>query len=438
MIATEHDASADPEPRDARGRLPRSQAPWPMAADSARLIAELRELSRLTGNERGAQRVAWTETWVAARDWERALLSELPVQVDVDEAGNLWATLRGASPQTLVIGSHIDSVPGGGWLDGCLGVIAALEVLRAIAADGPPQLSVSLVDWADEEGARFGLSLLGSMAAAGKLDPAAVDALRDIDGIAATGALAEHGVVVEDMSRARSRLDDAIGYVEMHIEQGPVLEARNLPLGVVTGTFGTERWSARFTGQAAHAGSTPMNQRHDALLAAARLALEVRDLAGELGGVGTVGRIDAEPGIPTAVAGEATVLVDQRHGDAETLQVLHERAEAASHTIAEEEDVEVTWSPLARIAPVRFDPDLIEQAAEITADIQGADVRLPSGALHDATSVAESGIPTVMLFVRSERGLSHTPKENSDERDIALGLDAMERLVRAVLSRATA
>src|ERR1700683_4061443 len=112
-----------------------------MPADSARLIAELRELSRLTSNERGAQRVAWTKTWAAARDWERELLSELPVVVDVDEAGNLWATLRGASPQTLVIGSHIDSVPGGGWLDGCLGVIGAVEVLRVIAADGPPQLT---------------------------------------------------------------------------------------------------------------------------------------------------------------------------------------------------------------------------------------------------------------------------------------------------------
>lgn len=181
-----------------------------------------------------------------------------------------------------------------------------------------------------------------------------------------------------------------------------------------------------------------MNQRHDALLAAARLALEIRVLAAELGGVGTVGRIDADPGIPTAVAGQAIVLVDQRHGDAEMLRVLHERAESASRTIAEEEDVEVTWSPLARIAPVRFDPDLIEEAARIIADIQDAEIRLPSGALHDAASVAESGIPTVMLFVRSERGLSHTPEENSDERDIALGLDAMERLVRAVLSRAVA
>ncbi|MBV9809811.1 MAG: hydantoinase/carbamoylase family amidase, partial [Solirubrobacterales bacterium] len=273
-----------------------------MAADARRMIAELRELARLTGDERGAQRLAWTDTWAQARDWERELLAELPVEVDRDEAGNVWATLRGRSPETLIVGSHIDSVPNGGWLDGCLGVLSALEVLRSLSADGPPPLTVKLVDWADEEGARFGLSLLGSMAAAGQHDPDFVRRLRDADGVGAADALAAHGVDVDRMGESRSRLADAVAYIELHIEQGPVLEARGLPLGVVTGVYGTERWAVRFTGQAAHAGSTPMDQRRDALSAAARLALAVRDLARTSGGVGTVGRIDAEPGIPTAVA----------------------------------------------------------------------------------------------------------------------------------------
>jgi hydantoinase/carbamoylase family amidase len=408
-----------------------------MAADAGRMIAELRELARLTGDDRGAQRLAWTDTWARARGWERELLAELPVDVDVevDEAGNQWATLPGRSPKALIIGSHIDSVPNGGWLDGCLGVISALEVLRSLAADGPPPVTVKLVDWADEEGARFGLSLLGSMAAAGQHDPGFVRGLRDAGGISAPDALAAHGVDVDRMGESRSRLDDAVAYIELHIEQGPVLEARNLPLGVVTGVYGTERWAVTFTGQAAHAGSTPMEQRRDALSAAARLALEVRELARTRGGVGTVGRIDAEPGIPTAVAGVATALVDQRHVEAEALADLHARAEEASRAIAEDEGVQVDWSPLFRVSPIHFDAEMVAAAGAIIADLQGTDERLPSGPLHDAARVAEAGIPTVMLFTRSKRGLSHTREEDTDEADLALALTALERLVRGELER---
>jgi hydantoinase/carbamoylase family amidase len=412
-----------------------AEATRPMAADARRMIAELRELAELTGDERGAQRLAWTDTWAKAREWERALLAQLPVEVDRDEAGNVWATLAGRSPEFLIIGSHIDSVPNGGWLDGCLGVLSALEVLRALAADGPPPLTVKLVDWADEEGARFGLSLLGSMAAAGQHDPEFVRGLRDADGISTADALAAHGVDVDRMGESSARLKGAVAYIELHIEQGPVLEARDLPLGVVTGTYGTERWAARFTGQAAHSGSTPMAQRRDALSAAARLALEVRALARTRGGVGTVGRIDAEPGIPTAVAGVATALVDQRHVDAGALAELHEAAVSASRTIAGEERVEVEWSPLFRVAPIHFDGDMVEAASAIVTDLQGVDARLPSGPLHDAARVAEAGVPTVMLFVRSKRGLSHTREEDTDEADLELALTALERLVRGELER---
>jgi N-carbamoyl-L-amino-acid hydrolase len=400
-----------------------------MSGDAARMLADLRKLAELTGNERGAQRVAWTETWAKAREWERGLLAELPVSVDVDEAGNQWATLEGDSSQTLIIGSHIDSVPDGGWLDGCLGVLAALEVLRGLAAGGRPPLTVKLVDWADEEGARFGLSLLGSTMTTSGLDPEYVRGLRDVDGVTAGEALAAHGVDVERMSQARSRLEQAVGYIELHIEQGPVLEARDLPLGVVSGTYGTERWAVKLAGQSAHAGSTPMDQRRDSLLAAAQLALEVRELARRHGGVGTVGRISSEPGIPTAVAGVSTALVDQRHEDPDVLRELHDRAEQASREIAAHENVEVSWSPLFRIAPIPFDPSLIESAAAIVADLQGTDMRLPSGPLHDAARVAEAGVPTVMLFVRSKRGLSHTREEDTDETDLALALTALDRLV---------
>jgi N-carbamoyl-L-amino-acid hydrolase len=237
------------------------------------------------------------------------------------------------------------------------------------------------------------------------------------------------------MDQAGSRLEDAVAYIELHIEQGPVLEARGLPLGVVTGTYGVERWLARFAGQAAHAGSTPMDQRRDALAAAARLTLEVRALARQGGGVATVGRIDAEPGIPTAVAGVATALIDQRHFDAESLRELHEQAESTSRAIAAEERVEIGWTPLARIAPIGFDPQLIDLAAEVVGGLQGEDVRLPSGPLHDAARVAEAGVPTVMLFVRSKRGLSHCREEDTAEADLALALIALDRVVRQALNR---
>jgi hydantoinase/carbamoylase family amidase len=259
--------------------------------------------------------------------------------------------------------------------------------------------------------------------------------LRDAGGTSAADALAAHGIDVDRMGESRSRLDGAVAYIELHIEQGPVLEARELPLGVVSGVYGTERWAVTFRGQAAHAGSTPMDQRRDALCAAARLVLEVRELARTRGGVGTVGRIDAEPGIPTAVAGAATALVDQRHGDAEALRELHERAERASRTIAEEERVEVDWAPLFRVSPIHFDAEMVAAAGEIVTDLQGSDARLPSGPLHDAARVAEAGVPTVMLFVRSKRGLSHTREEDTDERDLELALTALERLVRGELER---
>ena len=387
---------------------------WPAGApsDPARMLANLRDLANLTATDRGAQRVAWTDTWAQARRLLRSRLAELPVEVEIDEAGNLWARLVGASSRELVIGSHLDSVPDGGWLDGCLGVFAALEVLCALAVGPQPPISVSLVDWADEEGACFGLSLMGSSAATGRLEGDLLRTLSDADGVTAVQALAAHGVDVDvDVDRmpdAAQRLERACAYLELHVEQGPVLESRGLALGVVTGTLGAERWSVRFVGQAAHAGATPMDRRRDALASAARLVLEVRRLARLHGGVGTVGSIRSEPGIPTAVAGVAMAAVDQRHTDPESLAAARVSAERASRAIAAEEGVEVTWSPLFRIAPVAFNQDLIEASAAIVTALQGAEVRLPSGPLHDAANLASAGFRRpCSSFVASRGSRTH-------------------------------
>ena len=284
-----------------------------MPLDPSRTVAELRELRELTGDENGAQRVAWTPTWVEAKEWLAGKLEGLPLDYEVDEAGNQWWTLRGDSERAVLLGGHIDSVPNGGWLDGCLNVVAAVEVLRRIAEEGTPPVTVRLVNWADEEGARFGRSLFGSSAAAGSMaDQDELRELKDRDGVPLPDALREHGVDLDRALEARSQLENAAAYLELHIEQGPVLESMDLPLGAVLGTFGVERHRITWRGQAAHAGSTPMDQRRDALAGAAKLALELREIAARAGdgAVLTSGGVVCKPGIVTSVVETAEQLLD--------------------------------------------------------------------------------------------------------------------------------
>src|ERR671934_1961834 len=308
-----------------------------MPLDPSRTVAELRELQQLTGDENGAQRVAWTETWEKAREWLRGKVAETGAEETIDAAGNQWFTLRGGSVGAVLLGGHIDSVPNGGWLDGALNVMAAVEVLRRIAAGGQPPVTVRLVNWADEEGARFGRSLFGSSAAAGSMaDQDELRQRRDGDGIALPDAVKEHGVDLDSALDARSELESAAAYLELHIEQGPVLESMDLPLGVVLGTFGVERHQVTFRGQAAHAGSTPMDKRRDALAGAAKLALEIRPIAKRTGGgaVCTMGGVVTKPGIVTSVVETAECLLDQRHLDAGKLASMLQEAKDASQRIA--------------------------------------------------------------------------------------------------------
>jgi len=252
-----------------------------MPLDAKDAIELLKELRSLTADENGAQRVAWTPIWLKAREWFQSKLRTLPIEHHLDSAGNSWTTLPGASDKTLILGSHLDSVPNGGWLDGCLGVIGAFAVLRRIAEEynGKPPITVRLVDWADEEGARFGRSLFGSSAFAGT---ATIDQDRgrtDAAGIRLEDALANCGVSIDSIGDAQRERKNAAAYLELHIEQGPVLERMGFPLGAVLGTKGVERHAITFHGQEAHSGSTPMNARRDALAAAAKLALEIRPIA---------------------------------------------------------------------------------------------------------------------------------------------------------------
>jgi len=307
-------------------------------------------------------------------------------------------------------------------------VLAGLEVLRRLAGQGKPPVTVRLVDWADEEGARFGRSLFGSSAVAGDMNPEALRHLADRDGIKLPEALAVYGVDLERAKAAGKQLAHAAAYLELHIEQGPVLESLGLPLGVVLGTCGVERHAIRFTGQSAHAGSTPMDQRRDAFGAAAKLGLEIREIARRHGGVCTVGSVVTKPGIVTAVVGQCDITLDQRHLDADALTAMLAEAKAAGERFAREEQVEVEWQYLWRIEPILFYPELIELGEAAIYETAGTAHRLPSGPLHDASEVSRAGVPTVMLFVQSLRGLSHTKEEDTQEEHLALSVQALDRL----------
>jgi N-carbamoyl-L-amino-acid hydrolase len=396
--------------------------------DPKRTLAELKELRTLTSNAEGAQRVAFTPTWATARQWMREKLAALPVEVHQDAGGNVWATLKGQSSKELLIGGHIDSVPNGGWLDGCLNLLAGLEVLRRLAAEGTPPVTVRLVDWADEEGARFGRSLFGSSAASGALVPDEVRNLTDRDGIKLVDAVKIYGIDLDCAAEATKELANAAAYLELHIEQGPVLESLNLPMGVVLGTFGVERHAITFTGQAAHSGSTPMAHRRDALAGVSRLHLAIREIAVRHGGVCTVGRVTTEPGIVTAVVGKADMTLDQRHLDAAALATMHREAKETSQRIAAEEKIDLAWSKLWNIQPFPFHPELIELADQAIREVCGASHRLPSGPLHDAAEVCRAGVPTVMLFVQSLRGISHNKIEDTTEEHIEMSVRALDRL----------
>jgi allantoate deiminase len=405
--------------------------------DGGRVVAMLRQLAELTGDGAGAQRVAWTGVWQRARAFLREQLRGLAVTVEMDAAGNQWARLRGGGGGVVIIGSHLDSVPGGGWLDGAYGVMCAVEVLRTLAARGPLPCTVALVEWADEEGARFGHSLFGSSAVAGTLDVAEVRELADASGLRLGDVVAGHGVLLDRLDEARQEIGGARAYLEAHIEQGPVLEREGLPISAVSGTVGVERHRVTFGGQTAHSGSTPMNVRRDAFLVAAATALAVRESAVRHQGVGTVGAAWLRPGIVTAVAGETAIVVDQRHPDAGALQTMLGEARRASEQAARAEGCSVSWEPVFRARPQPFAGELVDVVRTVCADLTGQERVLPSWALHDATPMA-GVVPAAMLFTSSTRGISHARDEDTPEQHLRLGVEAFYRTVCRVIAQSPA
>jgi len=400
-----------------------------------RVLEDLRELARLTGGPDGARRVCWTDEWTKAREFLRSRLDELPVEMTVDAAGNLWALMAGDGDGFVIVGSHTDSVPAGGWLDGALGIFTAVEALRSQTEKGTPPVGVRLVDWADEEGARFGRSLFGSSCCAGTLDPGEVRELRDRDGERLEDVVARYDV---DLDRARdsgSELRGARAYLEIHIEQGPVLESRGEPAATVLGTCGVERHVAVFTGETAHAGATPMKLRRDSFMATAQAALAIRQVGMRHEGVCTVGAATSEPGVVTAVPGRTEMLLDQRHLDPDALAAMLSEARAGCEQAAADHGCDVELKHLWSIPPIPFDERLIGSARQAVQDAGGKDTAIPSGPLHDAAEMARL-IPTVMIFSSSSPPVSHTKEEDTPEADLRVAIDAYGRTVEATLELA--
>ncbi len=300
--------------------------------------------------------------------------------------------------------------------------------MRKLTAGVPP-VTIRVVDFADEEGARFGRSLLGSSAFAGTHSIAADRVRTDKDGIRMDDAVRHCGFEMDRFPEAARERENAAAYLELHIEQGPVLEGLGLPLGVVLGTKGVERHAITFHGQEAHSGSTPMNVRRDALAAAAKLALEIRTIARKHSdAVCTMGSVKTFPGIVTSVVGRCEATLDQRDLDAGNLASMYEEARQASLRFADEEHCTVDWARIWSIEPIAFHPSLVSFCEAAVTEAAGKAHRLPSGPLHDAAEVARAGIPTVMMFVQSLRGISHNKIEDTREEHLELAITAFANL----------
>jgi allantoate deiminase len=347
-----------------------------------------------------------------------------------DAAGNLIGRYEGAGDRTLVLGSHLDTVRDAGKYDGQLGVLAALACVQRLHECGERlPFAIEVVAFADEEGLRFGTTYLGSSVYAGAFNPELLD-YRDAEGVSISEAVRRFGGDPDALAGDGRPGGDLIGYLELHIEQGPVLERLGAPVGIVSGITGLSRIGVGFTGKAGHAGTVPMQDRRDALCAAAEFVLEAESAAkSEPGAVATVGEISALPGAGNVIPGEARLSLDLRHQDDATRERLRERLKRRAREIADLRGCAGSWQVRQESGAVPCDPELsglLERAVQ-SAGISAH--RLPSGAGHDAAQVAELA-PVAMLFVRCKEGISHNPAESVSKEDVAAALDVLERFLQ--------
>jgi len=401
---------------------------------ATRVVADLRELQTLTSDDKGAQRVAWTPIWQKAKKWYADKAKQAGASISIDAAGNTWASIKGKSDEAIIVGSHIDCVPNGGWLDGCLGVVVTLELLRRYGKGEKPAKTIYAVDWADEEGARFGRSLMGSSAACNVIKVEEIINLVDNDGVKIGDALERCNVKLDNMLQASNELKkrNIKAALELHIEQGPVLESQGKSVACVYGITGVERHFIKFIGQAAHAGSFPTEMRQDAFLAAAKSSLAFREIALKYKGVCTVGKVKVHPDVVTIVPDQCIISLDQRSIDRDTLAKMYTDAKAITQQVADEFKVKVEWSKIWTIAPTIFDKNLVEMCKQAVNEETGEETTMYSGPLHDSAELAKL-FPTVMMFAMSSRGLSHCKEEDTPEPKLETAIRAFLRLVHALV-----
>lgn len=398
------------------------------------VVSELRELAQLTSNEDGAQRIAWTPIWDRAVEWFKGRMKAEGAEISIDAAHNVWAKIEGERKEAIVIGSHLDSVPNGGWLDGALGVVAGMGILRRYGKHGvKPNYTIYVVNWADEEGARFGYSCTGSSAVSGAMDVQTIENLRDNDGVRFADALKKYCLQAADFPKAQEEFlaMPVKGYLELHIEQAPLLEKQHRAAACVYGITGCRRQYITFKGQPSHSGS-PITMRQDAFLAAAQASLGFREIGLKYDAYCTVGKVEVWPNVVTIVPGTCRISLDQRSVDPAVLDTLVEEARAVAQKAAAEHGVKVSFESVWKNPPTIFPDNLVALCREAVAGETGEPASMVSGPLHDAAEISKL-VPAVMMFAMSSKGLSHCKEENTPDIELETAIRAFFRLADKVM-----
>jgi N-carbamoyl-L-amino-acid hydrolase len=403
-----------------------------------RLLADLRALATIGGQaDGGVDRLAWSEADLAARRWYADRIREAGLEPRVDAALNVFGRLSGSAGPRLLTGSHLDSVPNGGRLDGAYGAVASLEVLRSMVESGDPLAArVEVVGFADEEGVRFAIGLIGSLALTGGLDLEQLREGRDWQGIPIQQVIASAGREVDRMLDARQHLPSIAAFLELHIEQGPRMEADGVDLAVVTGIVGVYRAQVRVIGRQNHAGTTPFRLRHDAGRAAARAVASLRELVESIDAeaVANIGSMRFDPGGVNVIPGRAAFMLEIRHLEEAVVRRIVASFKTNLDTICAEEGCRAETEQLSWVPPARMDREQMELLEAACRELDRQPARLSSGAGHDAAILARH-VPTGMLFVPSIGGVSHSPQEATSDEHLVLGARALLRGVRAAAAR---
>lgn len=406
--------------------------------DSQRVQGTLQKLSKFGRTlDGGVTRLGYSDTDLAAREYVVGLMKQAGLEVRTDAAGNLFARRGGTeSLPVLLFGSHIDSVVNGGNFDGDLGSLGAIEVMRALNDGGvKTRHPLEVVIWTNEEGNHFGVGTMGSGIAAGLIGPEILTR-KDDQGLTVADWLRRYGQDPAHLADARIKAGTLAGYLELHIEQGPNLSEAKVPIGVVQGIVGLKRWRCVTAGFANHAGTTPMDRRKDALAAAARDLLAVRDVVRSEAGrqVGTVGFMKVEPGAINVIPGRAEFPVELRDLDIAKVDRMWERVQEKFRAVDQEENVQTNCGALDDVTPARTDLAMQAAIREAAKSLELNTLDLPSGAVHDAQQMSKLG-PFGMIFVPSRDGVSHSPKEFTSWEDVANGVEVLYRSVLLVDDR---